>query len=1152
MKNNYLQNALNTALCLLLTVSYVTAQDTIIVQTFDWNSNTRSDIFTFPDEPGQTFSKILMKYNLRCHDAAVGSGNVGCREWDYSCNTFITDPSIVDSTYVTHPSHLISNFSGAVFPYTTQAVYDYFQYGQQFTTATSIMEEQVGTLGMPDLESALMAPSLGRKSQFLYTAAELQNAGLTAGPIEALELTNLAASDPVNFLQIRMKATVASELQENQVETSGFQELYNRNTAFDLAGLQRLYFNQAFDWDGTSNILVEFSYSNTEGTQSNKLAAYEESGASSLVGQNADKAAFFNGAGTVEINPATFEDVSEEITISFWSYGLPDNLPVNTTVFEGTDANNQRQLNVHLPWGNSSIYWDCGNDGSGYDRIEKAANPADFEGQWNHWAFTKNATTGIMQIYLNGELWHSGTGKTRTIGAMESFVLGHSVNGNNPYYGKIDDFTIWKKALDQSTISSWMYRTINADHPFYSELVALYNFDEASGMDSSPNGNDATLVAAPGFPYLRGHEVFKNLQLEQIRPMLGFVQGTFVTNTSTETVLDSTIQTQRIVAPFSVNGNNELQAEPVEYYWEAVPSTIIQVATGDTIGIVENEAEGQIDISTLEYYPKRPAKLELVSFVTPYGNGLNLGQEGKTWFFDVTDYMPVLRGDKRISIEMGGEWQEEMDIEFWFITGTPPRDVLGIENVWPFQRGWYGQIQQDEVFEARTLRFNPDGAAFKVRTSITGHGQNGEFVPREHYLNINGGAQEFAFDVWKECGYNPVYPQGGTWIFDRAGWCPGMATDVHEFDITDWALGAPLATLDYGLNEAFLEEANYLVSTQLVTYGAPNFETDAAITAIIRPSDNIEYGRLNPVCNIPLIEVQNTGASPLTQLTITYQVTGGPVLTKEWEGNLAFLEKIVITLPVETLSFWSTQEANPRFEVQLTQINNFAMDEVAYNNHQSSSFDPPLVLDFDNLQLQTRTNNRASENRFSIIDYSGNVLLERDEMENNTTYKDVIDFAPGCYSLIFEDDGDDGLQFWYWATIGEDVGTGSLRFERQVLPTVALPIHHFNADFGGGLQFDFVIPETTTTVNREVSERLSVYPNPTPGPLTLEWQGQQSGTFNLLIYNTMGKLMHQQQIEHYSGLGTKEELDLSNLPAGIYYLQVQSDQKMWVTEVVKL
>ena len=82
------------------------------------------------------------------------------------------------------------------------------------------------------------------------------------------------------------------------------------------------------------------------------------------------------------------------------------------------------------------------------------------------------------------------------------------------------------------------------------------------------------------------------------------------------------------------------------------------------------------------------------------------GEFGKVNIFS-DDEKKSLKGEKRLSIEMGGEWQEELDIQFWFITGTPPRDVHSIQNIWPFRRGSHPAIQNDAVFEPRNLRLNP-------------------------------------------------------------------------------------------------------------------------------------------------------------------------------------------------------------------------------------------------------------------------------------------------------------------------------------------------------------------------------------------------------------------------------------------------------------
>ena len=99
------------------------------------------------------------------------------------------------------------------------------------------------------------------------------------------------------------------------------------------------------------------------------------------------------------------------ITASFWARGDAA-LPANTSILCALDANDVRTLNVHLPWGDGTISFDCGSDGRDYDHMQKGAQPGDYKGAWGHWAFTKDAA-GEMRIYLNGALWHLNTGAHR-------------------------------------------------------------------------------------------------------------------------------------------------------------------------------------------------------------------------------------------------------------------------------------------------------------------------------------------------------------------------------------------------------------------------------------------------------------------------------------------------------------------------------------------------------------------------------------------------------------------------------------------------------------------------------------------------------------------------------------------------------------------
>ncbi|MCB9338678.1 MAG: T9SS type A sorting domain-containing protein [Lewinellaceae bacterium] len=1125
--------------------SSLKSQDTLRVQTFTWDSDTRSEFFQFPDDPNLNFRKIWMRYNMRCHDNAVGNGNVGCYEWDYSCNTFVYDPSRVDSTRETHPTHIISNFSGAVFEYTAQPTYTYVQYQQHDPTVT-IANEVAGTVGTGSETLVLSGTQKTGRAQYLYTAAELTGAGLSAGAIHAVEVDPLQ-NGQVGFLRIRLKPTAKTELDANSPDLDGFTEVYFLNTDILPGGPQRFDFYQPFDWDGSSNMLVDLSFTFEPTGTTPAIQASDTPFNSAIFSGLEDYSLHFAGAGNVEVPAEKFATVSDEITVSLWCYGLPETMPTNSAILEGLDAANQRQLNVHLPWGNGQVYWDCGNDGSGYDRINKAANEADFEGQWNHWAFNKNANTGEMKIYLNGQLWHSGTGLTKLID-VASFTLASSVNGNLHYFGNVDEFQVWDKALDQATIQAWMRRPITPSHPFYGNLVAYFTLDEGSGnvaTDIVGNGLNAA-INLTDWKLVRGKDLYKNFTSSTTRPNITFVQGDADVQDVAVAVLDSFLNPQHSVTHYGLDGTDLIVLDE-QYFYQAGYTYVVD-ENGEVLDSVLIAPEGSIEPGQLTHYTKANAKYELLSLVTPYGNGLSLGADGKTFIFDVTDYAPILKGEKRISIEMGGQFQEELDIEFLFITGTPPREVQNIQQIWPFRRGNYDQVQSDRYFEPRQVQLSPDGHQFKLRSAITGHGQNGEFIPRTHYLNINGGAQEFTYQVWKECADNPIYPQGGTWIFDRAGWCPGAATDVHEFDITDMVTPGGTVEIDYGVNGANLTEANYLVNNQMVTYGDWNFNLDASLERIARPNaTDVEFERINPVCSNPLVWVKNTGATAINSLSFEYWVNGGSeVKTFDWNGTIQPDELTEIKLPVESVSFWQTALTAKIFEAKITQVNGMA-DGYADNNAASSTFKLAKVFDGDKeYELYVRTNNNGGQNSYTLKNAAGVVVLERNNMAANTTFQDALDLAPGCYTLEFFDTGDDGLEFWYFPSNG----VGSLKINR-LLNGNGITAQSFDPDFGKGIVFSFVMDGLVGTEQKVRNQVFSVFPNPASDAVMVELQGFENEAVTIGLCDLQGRtVLEENRVALPSGMW-QEKVGLQHLPAGLYFMKVKSGDKVWTRKVVK-
>ncbi|MBS1538573.1 MAG: hypothetical protein JST20_12585, partial [Bacteroidetes bacterium] len=320
--------------------------------------------------------------------------------------------------------------------------------------------------------------------------------------------------------------------------------------------------------------------------------------------------------------------------------------------------------------------------------------------------------------------------------------------------------------------------------------------------------------------------------------------------------------------------------------------------------------------------PNSTQRYEIMRYISPYGNGLNLGS-GFTWTMDVTDFSPLLHDSVYINANMHNPWdasvlQEDLELTFDFITGTPPRDVISIQPLWD-GNPQYGQPKSIEEFLVPKNGYIPkDAKGAKLRVTQTGHGfgQNpdncAEFCNKKQYIKIKG-ERYFERDVWREtCGLNPVYPQGGTWVYSRSNWCPGAEVTPFDYELTPNIIPGDSLPLDMDMEDFTFPAGgagtppNYVITSYLFTYSAPNIPLDASLEKIISPSKDGFFSRLNPICGSPVIRIRNGGSAPLTSLDIEYGVKGGGRATYTWKGNLQFLEEREISLPPFDWGLWRT------------------------------------------------------------------------------------------------------------------------------------------------------------------------------------------------------------------------------------------------------
>ena len=261
-----------------------------------------------------------------------------------------------------------------------------------------------------------------------------------------------------------------------------------------------------------------------------------------------------------------------------------------------------------------------------------------------------------------------------------------------------------------------------------------------------------------------------------------------------------------------------------------------------------------------------------------------------------------------------------------------------------------------------------------------------EFCPKMQYYLVNN-TQQFSKLVWRDnCDYNPLYPQGGTWVYSRSNWCPGAEVWTYDWELTPFVTPGTNASLDHDVQPYSDTDGNwdyYQIEDQLVCYSDPNFTLDAAIDDIIAPSKDQMWGRMNPVCTSPIVRIRNTGSTPLTSLTITYGLSGATPSTYHWTGNLKIDETADVTLGTFAWAY-----GTPDFVVTASSPNG-GTDQYAPNNTKISKFTYPYVMP-PMFVVWFKTNNNAGEDTYTIKNDAGTIVYSNNGAIANHQYKDTV------------------------------------------------------------------------------------------------------------------------------------------------------------------
>jgi hypothetical protein len=210
----------------------------------------------------------------------------------------------------------------------------------------------------------------------------------------------------------------------------------------------------------------------------------------------------FYGTGRyVTVDPAALSPLAggSHVTVALWQYGAIDQ-PEGTTAFQATYSSNpgDRVIGAQIAW-YGEVYWDTVSAGQ-WDRLNKPVESAEYKGQWNHWAFTKDADAGEMKIYLNGSLWASATGKHNPLSVATHFKIGASIQGNENYGGRIDDFRIYDITLREDEIAAiYSFAEARATNPHPADRSLVWDSNMVLMWKPAPGANKHDVYCGTGF-----------------------------------------------------------------------------------------------------------------------------------------------------------------------------------------------------------------------------------------------------------------------------------------------------------------------------------------------------------------------------------------------------------------------------------------------------------------------------------------------------------------------------------------------------------------------------------------------------------------------------------------------------------------------------
>jgi len=201
------------------------------------------------------------------------NGNISVTAGNGTCTSVSPNLAVVISTGVAQPvispSGAVQYCTGDVLQLT--AAQPAISCGPATTSVCngSAANASVGTGTLNNASNAFPSPFANyyetSRQQYLYRSTELQASGLKAGTLRSVsfDITALNTAGTLREYTVRLLCTSATSI---TTFASGTQTVFGPVTYTPVTGVNTLPFSTPFNWDGSSNIIVEICHNNDLGS----------------------------------------------------------------------------------------------------------------------------------------------------------------------------------------------------------------------------------------------------------------------------------------------------------------------------------------------------------------------------------------------------------------------------------------------------------------------------------------------------------------------------------------------------------------------------------------------------------------------------------------------------------------------------------------------------------------------------------------------------------------------------------------------------------------------------------------------------------------------------------------------------------------------